>query len=190
MKKRLLFAALVAAASALSASAEVLTPYVEQFENAGIRPKGWLRGGASGYSSATMTATEEGGHSGGYITINQYLNSYYSYSKSYGYNDLLITPAVTGEVCLWVRKHGIDPTLTIYNIADITKIPSSSSDFKMLEGTDKNIIADMDVTEWTKVTINDVPEGTYLGIRVHNLDIDEFTAETANVLYRPSLSAT
>ncbi len=190
MKRKLLFAALVAAASAFSASAEVLTPYVEQFENAGVRPKGWLRGGASySYQMGTFTIEKEGGHSGGYISVNQSGNTWSSYYKNYSYNDLLVTPAVTGDVSIWVRKNGSDPTLTFFNIADISNIPTSASDFKMLEGTESNIIKDMDVTEWTKVTVEGVPEGTYLGIRAHNLDLDEFTAASANVLYRPSLIA-
>ena len=69
MKKNFLLTALVAAASVLSASAEVLTPYTEQFENPTERPKGWLRGGASSYSQGTYKVVETGGHSDGYIII-------------------------------------------------------------------------------------------------------------------------
>lgn len=187
MKKNFFVAALVGLASVFSVSAEVLTPYVEQFENPTERPKGWLRGGASSYSQGTFTVKTEGGHSGGYITVNQYSNYYSSYYNNYNYNDLLITPAVEGEVSIWVRKNGTDPTLTFFRIPDITNIPSYASDFVRVGETPLNLVEGLTIDDWTQVTVQDVPEGTYLGIRANNLDLDEFTATSANVVYRPSL---
>lgn len=177
----------MAVAAVFSASAEVLTPYVEQFENPTERPKGWLRGGASSYSQGKFTVQEEGGHAGGYISVNQYSNYYSSYYNNYGYNDILVTPKVEGEVSIWVRKNGADPTLTFFNIANPDAIPSSASDFARLDGTALNLVEGMEIDDWTKVTVSGVPANTYLGIRANNLDLDEFTATSANVLYRPSL---
>lgn len=187
--KKLLFAALMAATSVFSISAEVLSPYVEQFENPTERPKGWLRGGASSYSQGTYKVVETGGHSGGYISVNQYSNYWSSYYNNYGYNDILVTPKVEGEVSIWVRKNGTDPTLTFFTLTDPAAIPSSATDFKLLAGTEKNLLEGKDVSEWTKITVSGVPAGTYLGIRANNLDLDEFTAEKAEVLYRPALIA-
>lgn len=186
MKKNLLLAALMAIASVFSVSAEVLTPYEEQFENT-IRPKGWLRGGAYSYSQGTFTPHETGGHSGGYLSVNQYYNTYSTYYKNYSYNDLLVTPKVEGEVSMWVRKNGSEPTLTVYTIEDVNNIPSSADKLTRLADTSSNIVEGMTIDDWTKVTLSGVPAGTNLGIRLNNLDIDEFTATSADVLYRPSL---
>ncbi|MDE7375997.1 MAG: hypothetical protein K2N16_04025, partial [Muribaculaceae bacterium] len=187
MKKNLLCFALMAVAAVFSVSAEVLTPYVEQFENPTERPKGWLRGGATSYSQGTYKVEENGGHSGGYISVNQYSNYYSSYYNNYGYNDILVTPQVGGEVSIWVRKNGNDPTLTFFSIANPNAIPSSASDFVRVEGTDLNLVAGKEIDDWTKITVEGVPADTYLGIRANNLDLDEFTASSANVMYRPSL---
>lgn len=187
MKKNFLLTALVAAASVLSASAEVLTPYTEQFENPTERPKGWLRGGASSYSQGTYKVVETGGHSDGYISVNQYSNYYSSYYNNYNYNDLLITPKVEGDLSIWVRKNGTEPTLTFFNIANPAAVPTSANEFVRIEGTELNLVADKEIDDWTKITVEGVPAGTYVGIRAHNLDLDEFTATSAEVLYRPSL---
>ncbi len=187
MKKNFFVAALVGLAAVFSVSAEVLTPYVEQFENPTERPKGWLRGGASSYSLATFTLSSEGGHSGGYISVNQSSNYYSSYYNNYGYNDLLITPAVEGEVSIWVRKNGSEPTLTFFRIPDVANIPTYASDFVRLGETGLNLVEGLTIDDWTQVTVQDVPAGTNIGIRAHNLDLDEFTATSANVAYRASL---
>lgn len=181
MKKILLIAAF--AAACFSVSAEVLSPYTEQFENPTQRPKGWLTGGGTSYAAATYTLEAEGGHSGGYLSVNQYSNYWSSYYNNYSYADVLITPKVEGEVSIWVRKNGTDPTLTFYAFTDPGNVGSASS-FKMLAGTEKNLVAGQNIDDWTKITVPDVPEGTYLGIRAHNLDIDEFTAAKADVVYR------
>ncbi len=187
MKKNLLVSALMAVAAVFSVSAEVLTPYVEQFENPTERPKGWYRGGASSYSLGTYKVETEGGHTDGYISVNQYSNYYSSYYGNYNYNDILVTPKVEGEVSIWVRKNGNEPTLTFYNIANPDAIPSYANEFVLLEGTESNLVKDMDIDDWTKVTVAGVPAGTYVGIRANNLDLDDFSATSADVQYRASL---
>ncbi len=184
MKKILLIAAF--AVACFSVSAEVLSPYTEQFENQTARPRGWLIGYGSSWAPATFTSNTEGGHSGGYISVNQYGNSWNSWSSYYSYADVLITPKVEGEVSIWVRQNGDAPTLTFYTFTDLTNIGSASS-FKMLAGTDKNLVEGKSLDDWTQITVSKVPEGTYLGIRAHNLDIDEFTATKAEVEYRPGI---
>ncbi|MDE6160849.1 MAG: hypothetical protein K2F77_04245, partial [Muribaculaceae bacterium] len=43
------------------------------------------------------------------------------------------------------------------------------------------MVKGLDIDGWTKITVPEVPEGTYIGIRAHNLDLDEFSAGTADV---------
>lgn len=195
MRKSLLLSALLAVSSVFSVSAEVLSPYTEQFENPTERPRGWTRGGGSSYSAGTYTIHEDGGHSGGYLSVKQYYNTYSSYYKNYSYNDILVTPKLGGEVSIWVRKTAgkTEPSLTIYDIADPNNIPTTASSFVVLESTKgqegkaSNLLDDVDVSDWTKITINNVPEGTYLGIRANDIDIDELTATKAEVMYKASL---
>ncbi len=186
MKKILLSAAL-AVAAVFSLSAEVLSPYVVQFDGNSVRPKGWYQGGGAGYSAAKYELIEEGGHPGSYISVNQYSNYYSSYYNNYNYNDILVTPQVEGEISIWVRKNGTEPTLTFYNIADPTNIPTSASAFERLGDTPLNVLEGKDIDEWTQITVSDVPAGTYVGIRGNNVDLDDFEATSADVVYRASL---
>lgn len=186
MKKTVFTALLCLAASAVSA--ETLTPYTEQFDNPTQRPKGWTQLSSSSYAPATYTVHSEGGHSGGYVTAKQYSSTWSSYYNNYNYIDVLVTPKVYGELTLWVRANGSEPTLTFYSVTDNTKLPSTR-DLKFLEGTDRNLLAGKDVTAWTQITVAGVPDGSYVGIRAHDLDIDDFGAAKADVTYRASLVA-
>lgn len=192
MVKKLFFSSMLAVAAVMSVNAEVIANYTEQFEGPSVRPKAWMRGGASSsYSMATMTLTSEGGHNGGYMTVVQAYGTTSNtpstyYNNNYSYNDLLVTPAVEGEVSIWVRQNGAKPSLTFYEIPDPTNVTTNAKELVRLNGV-INLIDGVDVTDWTKITVEDVPAGTYLGIRANCLDIDEFTAESAELVYRPGL---
>lgn len=180
MKKHL-FIALAALMTAASMSAEIKSPYTEQFENPSFRPVGWKNIVSSSYAAGSYTTSETGGHSGGYITASQYSNYFSSYYNNYSYCDLLATPRLSGEVSIWVRKNGTDPTLTFYKLTDQNTVPSSYSAPALVPGTEINMVKGLDIDGWTKITVPGVPEGTYIGIRAHNLDLDEFSAGTADV---------
>lgn len=179
--KRLLLSALAAAVSLTCLWAETKTPYTEQFDEAVVRPKGWNKYASSSYAAGTFTPVATGGHSGGYMKIDQYSNYKSSYgTPSWYYSDILISPKVSGEVTLWVRKDGSDPTLTVYNMGDGTTVPTTLTP---IDGN-LNLLEGKDVNDWTRVTLCAPTELTAIGIRAHNLDIDEFSAATAEVLYR------
>lgn len=186
MKKLILPALLCLAATA---SAETLTPYTEAFDGPSVRPKGWTQLTTSSYAPAKYTVHSEGGHSGGYVTATQYSTYWSTYYNNYNYIDVLVTPQVSGELTLWVRGNGTEPTLTFYALTDNTKLPSNLKDIKFVEGTDRNILAGKNVTDWTQITVTGVPTGTYIGIRANDLDIDDFGATSADVTYRASLVA-
>lgn len=188
MNKNLFLALVAAVASVFGMSAETLTPYAEHFENAAFRPKGWKHIASSSYATATYTVHTEGGHSDGYITSVQYGTYFSSFYNNYSYIDLLVTPKVQGEVSLWVRSAGADPSLTFYSLTAPNTAPSTSSKAVLIEGTDINMVKDKDIAEWTQITVPNVPAGSYIGIRAHNLDLDEFTATTADVTYVAGLS--
>lgn len=188
MKKTLLLGALALLGASFSASAEIKSPYNEGFDNPGYRPKGWLHACSSSYAAGTYTVNTTGGHTNGYISVNQYGNYWSSYYGNYSYNDYLITPAVSGEVSIWVKKNGTDPTLSFHKVADISgSVPSSG--YPILDGTAQNIVKDRSLDDWTKVTVTGVPDGTYIAVRAHNLSLDDFSASIADVKYRASILA-
>lgn len=180
MKKHLSIA-LAALLTATTLSAEVQSPYTEQFENQSFRPVGWKNILSSSYSPGSYTVSTEGGHSGGYITAKQYSSYFSSYYGNYSYSDLLATPKVSGEVSIWVRKNGSEPSLTFYKLADQNTVPSGYSAPTLVGDTKINMVKDLSIDDWTQITVSNVPEGTYIGIRAHDLDLDEFTASTADV---------
>jgi hypothetical protein len=174
--------------------AETVSPYSAGFDDGLIKPYGWNHPTTSSYGAATYTAYEEGGHSGGYITVKQSYNYCYNTSayKGYSYNDILVTPKVSGTVTLWVKNAGIntdDPSLTFCDIADGQTVPTYNNT-TLIDGTDINMVADMDLTDWTEITVT-LDEPTYIGIRAHNLAIDDFSATSAEVvpLVKMSFSA-
>lgn len=186
MKKTILSTLFALVCAVFSLQAEVLSPYTEAFDNPTFRPKGWLQAAASSWGTGTYTVKESGGHSGGYVSVNQSGNYYNTYYNRYNYIDVLITPPVTGDVSIWVRKNGSDPTLTLYKVDNPSSISTS---LPMLDGTTKNILADKTIDDWTQITIPGVAAGTMIGIRAHNLDIDDFQAQSANLSYSASILA-
>lgn len=180
--------ALALLGASFSATAEVQTPYSEGFDNPSYRPKGWLHVCSSSYAAGKYTVSETGGHTNGCISVKQYGNYYSSYYNNYSYNDYLITPAVSGEVSIWVRKTagGTDPCLSFHKITDLSNIPSQ---VPFLDGTATNLVKNQDVSDWTKVTVSNVPAGTYIAVRAHDLDLDDFSASSADVQYRASILA-
>lgn len=173
--------ALAALMLAASASAEVQSPYTEQFDNPSFRPVGWLNILSSSYSPGSYTVNTEGGHSGGYITAKQYSSYFSSYYKNYSYCDLLATPKVSGDVSIWVRKNGSEPALTFYKLTDQNTVPSSYAAPTLVDGTVINMVEGVTIDDWTQITVEGVAADTYIGIRAHDLDLDEFTAGSADV---------
>lgn len=179
--KKFFTAAVAALFCATSLWAEVKTPYTETFDDPVVRPKGWNKSVDPSYGSGTYTHIATGGHSGGYLKVDQ--SSNYAYSGSYYYKDLLVSPKVSGDIKLWVRKDGSSPTLTVYDLGDGTATPA------LLAGTSNNILEGVTVDGWTQISIANLSTAKALGIRAHNLDIDDFTATQAEVLYRVGLTA-
>lgn len=186
MKKSFLLSVLALVAVTFGMSAEVLTPYSEPFENPSYRPRGWLLLSTSSYAPATYTVNTSGGHSGGCVAATQYSNYWSSYYKNYNYIDVLVTPPVTGDVSIWVKKNGSDPSLTFYKIDDPSSITTKTP---ILDGTADNMLSGKNIDEWTQITVPGVAAGTYIGIRANDILIDDFSAASANVTYRASILA-
>lgn len=188
MKKSLFLSALLSLAVAAPAVAEVTTDYTEGFEGTAFRPKGWRNVASSTYANATFTVNATGGHSGGCLAVNQYSDYYSTYYKNFSYADVLVTPKVKGTVSIWVKANGSKPQLTFYKMSDDKTLGSTYSAPSLVEGTEVNIVDGKALDNWTEIKVENVPE-TYIGIRAHNLYIDDFAASEATLSYATSVTA-
>lgn len=72
--------------------------------------------------------------------------------------DMLVTPAVTGDVTLQVKKTGSNGTVKFY-----TCVKQEDGSFKA--GSEYEVVLpELSDSEWTLVSLPAVPAGTYLGI--------------------------
>ncbi|MDD6141827.1 MAG: carboxypeptidase regulatory-like domain-containing protein, partial [Bacteroidales bacterium] len=105
------------------------------------------------------------------------------YSKTA--NDLLVTPALSGDVTMYLKLTKTSGTVTFFTC-------TRNLDGSFTKG-DAYTVTDMptlSTEEWTQVTIPAVAEGTYLGIRLNYACIDEFTAASISYGGTKSLKVT
>ena len=173
------------------AAQEQVKDYVEEFEglnvsNHGFAPKGW--GHIVDYYSSyydddqyvEYSNPETGGavDGGSYLSIgSQQLGSGWS---SETVKDMLVTPAVSGNVSLYVKKERTSGSIAFYTC---TKSGNSFTAGAAYEAE----IPELSETEWVQVTLPAVPEGTYLGIRGEYVGIDKFSAENATIVLKREL---
>ena len=172
------------------ARAEVVSPYSFDFSRLdtyshSFAPSGWghivesyddYEYGNTDYVEYTQKAT-------GGIDDSACL---YCGSQTIGYDyvtvyDLLVTPKVSGNVSIWVKKEKTSGNIKFYTCS--------------VSGSSFNRVAEYSVTlptlstsEWVEVTLPNVPEGTYLGIRGDYVYLDNFTAENAEIEAKRSLT--
>lgn len=166
--------------------------YVEDFDaldtsNHEFAPKGWGHivdnysdwyGGEDYY--VEYSNPETGGQDGGaYLSIgSQQLGSGWDTETV---DDLLVTPAVSGNVSLYVKLEKMGGSIKFYTC---TKQGNSFT-----KGAEYSVtLPELSETEWTLVTLPSVPEGTYLGIRGENVGIDKFTADNATIVLKRELT--
>lgn len=108
--------------------------------------------------------------------------SYYDYwtDDDVALNDLLITPAVGGKVTLQVKKASstTDGSVKFYKMNDDGTMGDEIS------YEDPGLVS----IDFTEVVLTGIAEGTKIGIRAENVIIDDFTAETANVVLSRELT--
>lgn len=166
--------------------------YVEDFDaldtsNHEFAPKGWGHivdnysdwyGGEDYY--VEYSNPETGGQDdGAYLSIgSQQLGSGWDTETV---DDLLVTPAVSGNVSLYVKLEKMGGSIKFYTC---TKQGNSFT-----KGAEYSVtLPELSETEWTLVTLPSVPEGTYLGIRGENVGIDKFSADNATIVLKRELA--
>ncbi len=185
-------AALLAGWSAGMARAEVVANYTESFDNLDVSkhdfaPKGWGHI-VDSYEDWYETYYVEyanpatGGQAGAYLEAgSQSLGSSWSLTDVY---DLLVTPAVTGNVTFYVKLTKAGGTFTVYTCTKDEQGEFSRGAAYVAE------VPELSTDAWTQVTLPAVPAGTYLGFRLDEAAIDEFAAASADVVLKSSLEIT
>lgn len=183
------------------ANAEQITDYKEKFDNLKLTPKEefapqkWGRiadpltpsspwGGAENVYVDYQNPTT-GGQDGAYLKAG----SQKLYNDDYDdkvAEDLLVTPAISGEVSFYLLK------TSSYSAASVKIYTCTKEGDKFVKGDLYKEITNEELSEeeWRKFTFSDVPENTYLGFRLDYAGIDEFYAQTANVELKKSMEVT
>ena len=175
--------AMIVAAAYVQADAETITNYTESFSglntsSATFSPRGWKHKLGSEWYPMTYNSFTTGGHTTGYLEATEQ-NSYYI--------DAFISPAVTGDCSIWVKKTAENGKISFYTSSDGQTLGYSFSSSTPYSGTVQGL-DDLAVGEWKQVTLPAVPAGTYLAIAASKCGICDFTAASAEVNFVTKLS--
>ena len=187
-----LLAMMVLALGIPAVAQESVTNYVEGFDNLDtsnheFAPKGWGHivdnysdwyGGEDYY--VEYSNPETGGQDGGaYLSIgSQQLGSGWDTETV---DDILVTPAVSGNVSLYVKLEKMGGSIKFYTCTKQGNSFTKDAEYSVT-------LPELSETEWTQVTLPLVPKGTYLGIRGENVGIDNFKADNATIVLRRELT--
>lgn len=189
MKKLLLtLCALATAMAGMGATYEVdfNTP-IDTSDPAFKVAPGWkhlVDKGTYAYEKVTYTYLADGGEEGegdGALQIGSQTYQNPWTPTDYTFYDLLVTPAVGGDITIDVKKVNTAGYIEFYKVTEENgtlvrgeQIPVSNEDLVSLF--------------FTTLTIPAVEEGTMIGIRGNDVYIDNFTAQSANVQLQTALS--
>ena len=194
MKKNYLFYALLTTMVVLGllpAQAETVTPYTESFNNLVLDPPedfkpsrwdrivdSWLSYGTVEYVTYENPATG-GANDGAFLKAGsqEYFGPDWTWVDTH---DILITPALTGEVSFYLLKTESynSPNVKIYNY-----IPNGTG------YTQGNLLKEYSSEiseEWQQFSLT-VDPGTHLGFRLEYVGIDELQAASAEIVLKNSI---
>ena len=94
--------------------------------------------------------------------------------------DYLVTPPVSGEVTIMVKRKASDGTINFYNVL------TENGDLKIDTLITPTTMA-LTTYYYSKVVLPAQAEGTRIAIQMNNVYIDDFTAESADITLKPGL---
>ena len=94
--------------------------------------------------------------------------------------DYLVTPPVSGEVTIMVKRKASDGTINFYNVL------TENGDLKIDTLITPTTMA-LTTYYYSKVVLPAQAEGTRIAIQMNNVYIDDFTAESADITPKPGL---
>ena len=176
------------------ARADVVSPYTYNFEglstsSTDFAPAGWghVVEGYDGYGDfyyVDYRLKESGGYgdNGAYLYIGSQTIGDGSWDQG-TVADMLVTPPITGDASIYVKKNKSSGTITFYTCS------YNASTKKYTKGSKYDVtVPELSETEWTKVDIPDVAADTRIGICGDDVSIDEFAAASAVIELRKKLN--
>lgn len=181
----------VFAAVGIPSAMAATSPYLEKFDGLDVSshdfaPTGWghIVDSYTDYDYGDTYYVEyanpdSGGQDGSFLSVD-------SQEVGYGWStgvvdDILVTPAVSGEVGLYVKLTKASGSIKFYTCTE--------SGGKFVKGDEYPVeLPTLSTDAWTKVTLPSVPAGTRLGIRGEYVGIDEFSAESAEIVLKKELT--
>ena len=175
------------------ARADVVSPYTYNFEglstsSTDFAPAGWghVVEGYDGYGDfyyVNYQLRESGGYgdNGAYLYIGSQTIGDGEWDQG-TVADMLVTPPITGDASIYVKKNKSSGTITFYTCSynALTKKYSKGSKYDVT-------VPELSETEWTKVDIPGVAADTRIGICGDDVSIDEFAAASAVIELRKEL---
>ena len=176
------------------ARADVVSPYTYNFEglstsSTDFAPAGWghVVEGYDGYGDfyyVDYQLKESGGYgdNGAYLYIGSQTIGDGSWDQG-TVADMLVTPPITGDASIYVKKNKSSGTITFYTCS------YNASTKKYVRGAKYDVtVPELSETEWTKVDIPEVAADTRIGICGDDVSIDEFAAASAVIELRKELN--
>ena len=176
------------------ARADVVSPYTYNFEglstsSTDFAPAGWghVVEGYDGYGDfyyVDYQLKESGGYgdNGAYLYIGSQTIGDGSWDQG-TVADMLVTPPITGDASIYVKKNKSSGTITFYTCS------YNASTKKYSKGSKYDVtVPELSETEWTKVDIPGVAADTRIGICGDDVSIDEFAAASAVIELRKELN--
>ena len=176
------------------ARADVVSPYTYNFEglstsSTDFAPAGWghVVEGYDGYGDfyyVDYRLKESGGYgdNGAYLYIGSQTIGDGSWDQG-TVADMLVTPPITGDASIYVKKNKSSGTITFYTCS------YNASTKKYTKGSKYDVtVPELSETEWTKVDIPGVSADTRIGICGDDVSIDEFAAASAVIELRKKLN--
>ena len=192
-KFTLLFTMLALSMGFSMARADVVSPYTYNFEglstsSTDFAPAGWghVVEGYDGYGDfyyVDYQLKESGGYgdNGAYLYIGSQTIGDGEWDQG-TVADMLVTPPITGDASIYVKKNKPSGTITFYTCS------YNASTKKYSKGSKYDVtVPELSETEWTKVDIPGVAADTRIGICGDDVSIDEFAAASAVIELRKEL---
>lgn len=193
-KFTLLFTMLALSMGFSMARADVVSPYTYNFEwlstsSTDFAPAGWghVVEGYDGYGDfyyVDYQLKELGGYgdNGAYLYIGSQTIGDGEWDQG-TVADMLVTPPITGDASIYVKKNKSSGTITFYTCS------YNASTKKYTKGSKYDVtVPELSETEWTKVDIPGVAADTRIGICGDDVSIDEFAAASAVIELRKELN--
>ena len=193
-KFTLLFTMLALSMGFSMARADVVSHYTYNFEglstsSTDFAPAGWghVVEGYDGYGDfyyVDYRLKESGGYgdNGAYLYIGSQTIGDGSWDQG-TVADMLVTPPITGDASIYVKKNKSSGTITFYTCS------YNASTKKYTKGSKYDVtVPELSETEWTKVDIPGVAADTRIGICGDDVSIDEFAAASAVIELRKKLN--